>query len=121
MRKIFSLILACLILMLLLTGCGGKAPAQSNEPDPSTSEPVSSSNTAENPLEENMTPEPVVNTSGGIYQEPGEELEDFYNALNEYLGVFERAVNGFESTDFELNARGDLMALTLRYSDNLSV
>lgn len=109
MRKVISLVLVCLMLMMLFTGCGGKAPAQN-------SEPASSSGATENPPaekpSENKEPEPpTANTSGGIYKEPGEELQDFYDAVNGALGVFERAVNSFESTDFELDARGDHFAL----------
>jgi len=41
-----------------------------------------------------------------------EELEDFYHAVDDSLKVFERAVNDFKSTDFELDAKGDLIVLT---------
>lgn len=113
MRRIISLMLVCFMLVLLLTGCGGGAPAQSSEPAASTSEPASSFSGADNPPFENNAPEtPAGNNSGDIYKELGEELEDFYYFVNDSMGVFERAVNDFESTDFELNARGDFGALT---------
>ena len=89
MRKTISLMLVCLMLMTLFTGCGGKAPAKSSEPAASTSEPASSSNAAENPPAENKAPEPAASdTKDGIYEEPGEELEDFYNAVNSAAGAF---------------------------------
>ena len=114
MRKIISIVLVCLLLVMLFAGCGGKAPVQSSEPAPSTSEPASSSNAAENPPAENKAPEPAASdTKDGIYEEPGEELEDFYNAVNSAAGAFERAANTYDTTDLELDPRGDLLAMTL--------
>jgi len=113
MRKTISLMLVCLMLVTLFTGCGGKAPAQSSERAASTSEPASSSNAAENPPAENKAPEPTASdTSDGIYEEPGEELEDFYNAVNSAAGAFEGAANSYDTTDLELDPRGDLLAMT---------
>ena len=41
-------------------------------------------------------------SKGGIYTEPGMEMNDFYDAFNEAMSSFERAVNSYETDDFDL-------------------
>lgn len=92
MKKMLRFMLVCLL--LLVVGCGGNndAPPESPETPPES------------------TPG---GDTGGIYREAGKELGDFYDAFNGGMGVFERAVNTFETDDWDLsNVRGDFIAPT---------
>lgn len=90
MKKMLRFTLVCLLL-LAVAGCGGNAEAPSEPPEtPPESAPGGD--------------------TGGIYQEGGKELGDFYAAFDGGMGVFERAVNTFETDDWDLsNVRGDFI------------
>ena len=42
-----------------------------------------------------------IGSSDGIYGESGNELTDFFDAFDDAMGEFERAVNGYEPEEFE--------------------
>jgi hypothetical protein len=116
MQKRTSFVLVFLLIALLLTGCAGQT---STEPIPSGGNPASEATTAPTVASEPTVaeaenePAPEANALGGIYQEAGMELNDFYAAFNDGMGAFEAAVNAFETDDFELmNVGGDFISPT---------
>lgn len=103
MKQSISLIMIFLMVLLACSGCGNKSapPAKSQQEAASTG-----STPAENVQEVSgdgaAQSAPASSQIGGIYEEAGSELQNFYDAFNGGLAKFERAVNDFETDDFEL-------------------
>jgi hypothetical protein len=117
MRTMNKLIAALFVFALLITGCSRNKTTDFNDSkgisdnqsktDKEKAEPKKSDKN------DSEKEEPKA-SKGGIYTEPGMEMSDFYNAFNDAMGRFERAVNNFETDDFELsNVGGDFISPTI--------
>lgn len=121
MKRILCFVLAVLLLSVLTCGCvkardksggsdlssssqnGGSVKGSSDVPDTDDSGNGGSDDSAAKEA-----------SPGAIYKEPGEELGDFYDYVDDTMGKFERAFNSYETDDFDLMvATADPMAVTM--------
>ncbi|NLL68045.1 MAG: hypothetical protein GX236_10185 [Clostridiaceae bacterium] len=120
MTTIQRLIAALFIIALLFTGCSREKPESSDISSDITDvqdkkekddEKEKSEKTEKKDDSEKETP---AASKGGIYTEPGMEMNDFYDAFNGAMGRFEKAVNSYEPDDFDLFDVGfDFIAPTI--------
>lgn len=116
MKTINKLIAVLFVTALLFTGCSREEPESSDISTDITDVEEKDVNNEEKPdITENDDPEeeePVA-SKGGIYTEAGMEMRDFYSAFNEAMEHFARAVNNYETDDFDLfNVGGDFIVPT---------
>lgn len=117
MGTINKLIAALFVVTLLFTGCNRNMPSDSKSSKDVSEKQAKIEKEKDEPQksdkEDTKKEEPKA-SKGGIYTEPGMEMSDFYIAFNEAMGRFERAVNDYETDDFDLfNVGGDFLVPTL--------
>jgi hypothetical protein len=79
------------VLLLSLAACAGPAA-------PSTSQPGEAPGQSGGPVER----PPADDAPAGVYQNPGQELTDYYDAFDRVLDAHEQAINDFETDDYDL-------------------
>ncbi|MGI6621548.1 MAG: hypothetical protein ACOX4T_00090 [Acetivibrionales bacterium] len=105
MSTLNKLIAALFIISLLFTGCSRNVPSDSKGSKNISEEQSKKDKDKDEPKKSGKNDskkEEPKDSKGGIYTEPGMEMSDFYNAFNEAMGNFERAVNNYETNDFDL-------------------
>lgn len=116
MSTINKLIAALFVTALLFTGCSRDISfnfeGSTDISDKKDKEDKNKDEPKKSDKDDTEKDEPKA-SKGGIYTEPGMELSDFYDAFNDAMGSFERAVNNFETDDFDLmNVGGDFISPT---------
>lgn len=103
MKTLTKLLAVLVAIALLLTGCG-----RSEKPDNSTDitdvggKDVKNDEKPDKKEKDELKEEKPAASKDGIYTEPGMEMSDFYSAFNEAMDHFARAVNNYETDDFDL-------------------
>ena len=121
MSIINKLIVALFVVTLLFTGCSRNMPSDSKSSKDNSEKQTKIEKDKEKDKDEPQKPdkddskkEDPKASKGGIYDEPGMEMSDFYDAFNDAMGNFERAVNSYETDDFDLiDVGGDFIAPTI--------
>jgi hypothetical protein len=114
-KKIFAILLI-LTIAISASACGKKkksddksvqsgsnkqAAEQINNEKEEVDETSQATETNEAETAEDKTQQDV-GSSGGIYRNSGEELSDFYDAFDNAMDKYEKAINSYETDDFEL-------------------